>query len=192
MSARSGQDGGPANLLHAVRRHGTLRFMMESVLASSLESVRPHLPLLVALGVLLLVFTAPLPGRGPGWFKRRDPWRGFKFASRRSVMTRAGGQCEAPVLLAWGRCREQATEADHICPWSRGGPTIVSNGQALCRTHNRRKSNVRPAWWYVTSLERRRARYVSPETEVRVLARMSADDRAVRAAGGPPRRQAFR
>ena len=31
-------------------------------------------------------------------------------------------------------------------PWSRGGPTVLSNGQALCREHNRSKSNLRPPW----------------------------------------------
>jgi hypothetical protein len=97
-------------------------------------------------------------------------------------MTRAGGRCEAPMLLAWGRCQDPATEVDHVYPWSRGGPTVVSNGQALCRTHNRRKSNLRPPWWYVLSLERRRTAYSPPDVTVRVLGRMTADDRAARPA----------
>jgi hypothetical protein len=58
----------------------------------------------------------------------------------------------------------------------------MSNGQALCRDHNRRKSNLRPPWWYVLSLERRRAAYAPLGVEVRVLARMSADERSARAA----------
>lgn len=32
-------------------------------------------------------------------------------------------------------------EADHITPWCDGGKTEISNGQMLCREHNRRKSN---------------------------------------------------
>lgn len=32
-------------------------------------------------------------------------------------------------------------EADHITPWCEGGKTEISNGQMLCREHNRRKSN---------------------------------------------------
>ncbi len=32
-------------------------------------------------------------------------------------------------------------EADHITPWSEGGKTAISNGQMLCREHNRKKSN---------------------------------------------------
>ena len=80
-----------------------------------------------------------------------------------------------------------ATEADHVYPWSRGGPTVVSNGQALCHHHNRRESNLRPPWWYVLSLERRRADYVPSGVEVRVLARMDADERAARAASADRR-----
>ena len=32
-------------------------------------------------------------------------------------------------------------EADHIVPWSKGGKTIVSNGQALCKACNKKKGN---------------------------------------------------
>jgi hypothetical protein len=58
---------------------------------------------------------------------------------------------------------------------------VVSNGQALCRTHNRRKSILRPPWWYVISVERRRAAYVEPAVELRVLGRMNTDERSARA-----------
>lgn len=151
-------------------------------LGTMVEGLRPLLPVLVPLGVLVILLTCPLPGRGPQLLQRRDPWRGFRFAVRRSVMDRAGNRCEGPVFLAWGRCSSPATEVDHIYPWSRGGPTIVSNGQALCREHNRRKSNLRPPWWYVLSLERRRAKYCSKGSDVRVLARMSASEKAARTA----------
>ena len=59
---------------------------------------------------------------------------------------------------------------------------MVSNGQALCRNHNRRKSNLRPPWWYVVSLENRRAAYVGPGVESRVLGRMNTTERTARAA----------
>ena len=156
--------------------------MKDSALISVLDGLQPYLPLVVLGGLLLLLIASPLPGRGPRMLQRRDPWRGFRFADRQAVMARAGHRCEAPRLLAWGRCREVATEADHIYPWSRGGPTVMSNGQALCRDHNRRKSNLRPPWWYVLSLERRRAKYLPPGAEVRIRARMNADERAARAA----------
>jgi hypothetical protein len=152
-------------------------------LPSLVDGLRPFLPLAVVLGVVFIVMAAPLPGRGPRMIQRADPWRGFKSAARQAVMTRAGHRCEAPRLLVWGRCHAAATEADHIYPWSRGGPTVVSNGQALCRNHNRRKSNLRPPWWYVLSLERRRAGYAPSGVKLRVLAaRMDADERAARAA----------
>lgn len=32
-------------------------------------------------------------------------------------------------------------EADHVTPWSEGGPTDISNCQMLCKTHNRAKGN---------------------------------------------------
>lgn len=135
---------------------------------STLEVVRPWLPWLVVLVVLLIVLMCPLPGRGPGPFAARDPWRTFKYGSRRTVLSRAGNRCEGTLLLAWVRCREQAEEADHIYPWSRRGATVVSNGQALCRRHNRSKSAVVPPWWYVLALEHRRRSYFPEGAEIRV------------------------
>lgn len=156
--------------------------MTDAGLAAVLEGLRPMLPLVALVGGLLAVVACPLPGRGPRLFQRRDPWRGFKFAARRTVMDRADGRCEGARFLAWGRCRADAVEVDHVYPWSRSGPTVVSNGQALCRAHNQRKSNLRPPWWYVLSLERRRAGYILPAHDARVLARMNSDERAARQA----------
>lgn len=136
--------------------------------------------MIVALVTAVVVLGAPLPGRGPKLFLGRDPWRTFRFQARRTVMSRAGGRCEGALFFAWGRCGQPAVEANHVYPWSRGGPTVVANGQALCRDHNRRKSNLRPPWWYVQALERRRQGYFDESDQVRVLARYSAEDRAVR------------
>ena len=33
-------------------------------------------------------------------------------------------------------------EADHIDPWSKGGPTTSGNCQLLCKEDNRRKSSI--------------------------------------------------
>jgi hypothetical protein len=162
--------------------------VVDTGLVSLLDGLHSMLPLLALIGVPLLFMTFRLPGRGPRIFQRRDPWRGFKFASRRTVLARAGGRCEHALFLVWGRCRAEASEVDHIYPWSRGGPTIVSNGQALCRKHNRRKSNLRPPWWYVLALERRREGYIPASTKTRVLARMNADEVAARQTGTDGRR----
>ena len=120
------------------------------------------------------------PGRGPG-FQRRDPWRSFKFEARRVVLTLAGSRCEGPLFFAWGRCGKSVEEVDHVYPWSKCGATIINNGQALCRSHNRSKSNLTPPWWYVVSLERRRWRYYPAGAAVRISAAMSTPDKAARA-----------
>jgi hypothetical protein len=151
-----------------------------SVLSALLDRLVPQVPLLTVTAFVFVLLAAPLPGRGPRIFAGRDLWRGYRFGSRDSVMQRAGGRCEAAAFLAWGRCAQAATQVDHVYPWSRGGPTIISNGQALCRDHNRRKSNLRPPWWYVLALERRRAGYFPPGVDIRVHGRMSGGERAAR------------
>lgn len=152
-------------------------FDVQQVLRSFFTGIRPFLPLLLGLLILIIVMAAPIPGRGPGWFARRDPWRGFKFDARRTVLARAGGRCEAATFFVWGRCTDLANEVDHVYPWSKGGATIVSNGQALCARHNRSKSNLTPPWWYLLGLERRRRSYFPAGADVRVRAALSADDR---------------
>jgi len=141
-----------------------------SALATLAHAVTPLLPFVAPLLALVAVATCPMPGRGPVSRKRHE-WRTFKYDNRRAVMTRASGRCEAPRFIVWGRCPEAATDADHIYPWSKGGPTTPSNGQALCREHNRSKSNVTPPWWYVAGLERRRRTYCSDAFAARVTAR---------------------
>jgi len=151
------------------------------IIPAFLEQFAVLAPILGPIVCVMIVLAAPMPGRGPGLLQRRDPWRGFRYGARRAVFERADGRCEGSRFVAWGRCPAQASEADHIYPWSRGGPTVVSNGQALCRRHNQGKSNVRPPWWYVRALERRRASYFPSGATVHVVARMNADDRAARA-----------
>ncbi len=160
-----------------------------ALFAGVLAGVRPLLPLLIAITAVAIVLRFPMPGRCPG-FQRRDPWRGFKFEARRKVMDRAGRRCEGTAFLVWGRCSKRATEVDHVNPWSKGGATIVSNGQARCTHHNRSKSSWTPAWWYIVSLERRRRTYFPTGEDVRVFAAMSDADRTARAAwvGRPSRR----
>lgn len=121
----------------------------------------------LAAAVVLLIIT-PMPGRGPRVSNGRDSRRGFEFEDRRVVMSRAGNQCESARFLLWGRCRQIAVEADPVIPWSKGGPTVVSNGQAHCRDHNWQKSSLIPPWWYVLCLEIRRRRYFPEGVDVKV------------------------
>ena len=139
----------------------------------------PMLPWLIPLAIAGLVISFPMPGRGPR-VRRRDVWRGFKFRTRATVLERAGGRCEAGMFFGVGRCPSAAVEVDHVFPYSKGGPTIVSNGQALCRDHNRRKRDLMPPWWYVLSLERRRRAYFPAGVDVRVIAVMNNAERAAR------------
>lgn len=153
-------------------------------LSALLTGLIPVLPQFALMAAIVIVISATLPGRGPRLFQRQDPWRRFKYGSRDEVMIRAGHRCEGAVFLAWGRCSEPATEADHVYPWVRGGPTVPSNGQALCRGHNKHKGAMRPPWWYLLTLEHRRRSYFPPGTDVRVSATLSDADREARARTG--------
>jgi|SRR5699024_1973582 len=106
-----------------------------------------------ALGILAL---AALEGMRR---RRRDPQRLFSHTQKRALLQQAGHRCEHKHPL-WRRCRETTRlQADHIMPWSRGGPTQLWNGQILCREHNRRKSNLVPRPLYRWRLTRRRRKY---------------------------------
>lgn len=150
----------------------------ERIITAALAGLMPVLPQLGLAMLTVLVLTSPIPGRGPRLFQPRHPIRLFKGEMRRTVMARAGGRCEGSAFLAWGRCRDQATEADHVYPYSRNGPTTLANGQALCRGHNRHKAAMAPPWWYLLSLEHRRLAYFALGTDVRVTAATSATDLA--------------
>lgn len=143
------------------------------------RGIVPTLPWLVPLGIFYLLVSAPMPGRGPS-SRARDPWRTFKFGARSAVMSRAQGRCEGSGFIAWGRCTSAAVEVDHVYPWSKGGATVISNGQALCSHHNRSKRDMTPPWWYLRALEARRRRYFPAGSDVRVFAYMSAEERAAR------------
>lgn len=154
------------------------------------RGLEPYAYWIIPLVLLLILVTAPPFGRGV-WQAQRDPWRVFKFGVRRRIFERAGGRCEAPAFLVWGRCSEAAAEADHVVPWSRGGKTVLANGQALCTAHNRSKGSARPPWWYVLGLERRRRRYFPADESPRVTAGFTQSDREQRSRAqekaSPPR-----
>jgi 5-methylcytosine-specific restriction endonuclease McrA len=97
--------------------------------------------------------------------------RRFSRADKSAILTRAGGRCEHHGWL-FGRCRETiGLEADHVHPWSRGGPTAIANGQALCRRHNRLKRATVPFAWQLRALEKRRAAYFPPGVSVAITRR---------------------
>lgn len=90
---------------------------------------------------------------------RRDPQRLFSWEQKKQLLETAGHRCEHKPLL-WRRCAEtERLQADHVVPWSRGGPTEVFNGQILCRHHNRGKSNIVPGPLYAWRLRRMRRKY---------------------------------
>jgi 5-methylcytosine-specific restriction endonuclease McrA len=62
--------------------------------------------------------------------------RRFSSRQRAAMYIAADGRCSncgKPLTAGW--------HADHIHPWSQGGPTDVINGQALCPACNLRKGN---------------------------------------------------
>jgi hypothetical protein len=66
----------------------------------------------------------------------KDRKRLFTYDEKIVIWRRADGRCQ--------NCNKEVTieemHADHIMPHSRGGRTIISNGQSLCATCNRKKN----------------------------------------------------
>jgi len=145
------------------------------LLGSLWAVAQPNLWWLLPVIAASIVLSFPMPGRGPK-SSHRDPWRGFKYAARAEVYARAGDRCEGAVFFVWGRCGVTASEVDHVFPHSKGGPTVVRNGQAMCHSHNIRKGGSMPEWWYVLALEKRRRTYFPEGADVRVFAVMNAGD----------------
>ena len=79
--------------------------------------------------------------------------RGFSQLQRIQIFLKSGGSCQL--------CRCRITidnfHADHVIPWSKGGQTVVKNGQALCPPCNLKKSatmsfpyqNYLPSGWTI-------------------------------------------
>ncbi len=123
-------------------------------------------------GLLAVITLGKLVQLGPAMVHGghgRDPRRTFSRAEKAEFLERAGHRCEHHSWLL-GRCRgTEALQADHVHPHSRGGATDVLNGQALCRRHNKQKSD-RPPWrWELNRLARRRESYFPPGTPTAVL-----------------------
>jgi hypothetical protein len=108
----------------------------------------------IALAVLRVVRKVIYPSGN------RDPVRLFSGANKAMILARAGGRCERHSWVT-GRCQElDNLQADHVIPWSRSGTTSISNGQALCKHHNRAKAANVPFKWQRRALDKRRESYL--------------------------------
>lgn len=76
----------------------------------------------------------------------KDSRRAFDEAEKIMIYRLDEGLCQ--MCLEEGKPKREAVvswsefEADHVIPHSKGGQTVVENGQVLCREHNRKKSNL--------------------------------------------------
>ena len=61
--------------------------------------------------------------------------RAFTKTMKQRTYDAQDGRC----ALCGGQFKQGAMEADHITPWSDGGPTVQANCQMLCKECNRRK-----------------------------------------------------
>ena len=81
--------------------------------------------------------------------------RSFSRTQKLELYMRSNGKC----CLCGCPISVDSFEADHIIPWSKGGKTVLTNGQALCRPCNQSKSstmtvpyhNHLPAGWTLRS-----------------------------------------
>ncbi|MFB7619819.1 DEAD/DEAH box helicase family protein [Kitasatospora sp. NPDC056181] len=64
----------------------------------------------------------------------RDRRRSFNTSERVALFIAADGRC-----TACGRDLDRGWHGDHMHPWSKGGPTDVTNGQAYCPDCNLKK-----------------------------------------------------
>lgn len=144
--------------LAAAPRPAISHDLLHAVWAASTSS-----PLVTAIVVVAAIAAGVRAVRALRWTGlARDPVRRFSRADKAATLTRAGHRCEHHSWLL-GRCRQtERLEADHVHPHSRGGQTAVTNGQALCRAHNRLKLARVPYNWQLRQLEKRRAAYFPP------------------------------
>lgn len=63
--------------------------------------------------------------------------RTFDKRTKDLVYKKQGGKC----AICGEHFEREQMEADHIVPWSKGGPTIIENCQVLCRDCNLKKSD---------------------------------------------------
>jgi hypothetical protein len=69
----------------------------------------------------------------------KDDQRFFAHEQRLAIFRRDGGQCQVRLKCDGVKCEWDAWEADHRISRSRGGKTVVSNGQVACLACNAAK-----------------------------------------------------
>jgi hypothetical protein len=69
----------------------------------------------------------------------KDDQRLFSHEQRLAIFRRDKGFCQVNLKCKGVKCEWDAWEADHILSWSKGGKTIVSNGQVACLPCNSSK-----------------------------------------------------
>jgi hypothetical protein len=85
-------------------------------------------------GFLLRKFFEAVPDIQP-----KDNQRLFTQEQRLAIFRRDAGHCRVKLKCDGVKCDWEAWEADHVTSWSRGGKTIVSNGQVACLACNSAK-----------------------------------------------------
>lgn len=71
----------------------------------------------------------------------KDNQRLFSHEQRLAIFRIDKGFCQVKLKCDGIKCEWDAWEADHILPWSKGGKTVVSNGQVACLGCNASKSD---------------------------------------------------
>jgi 5-methylcytosine-specific restriction endonuclease McrA len=136
---------------------------------SGVWSMVTHSPWIGVVLALVAVTSLGRFGRSVIHSGPKDPVRRFSRADKAVILFRAGGRCEYHGSL-FGRCRvTEGLEADHVHPHSRGGWTRISNGQALCKRHNRQKRATVPFDIQLRSLEKRRLGYFPEGTSGSIM-----------------------
>ena len=75
-----------------------------------------------------------------------DPERLFSRAQRYEMWARQGGVCTqtGKVIPEEDIHNHEVWAADHVKPYSKGGPTTLENGELVCKEYNLAKSNKMP------------------------------------------------
>ena len=69
----------------------------------------------------------------------KDNNRMFAHEQRLAIYRKDKGLCQLKIKCNGGKCDWDNWEADHVTPWSKGGKTIVENGQVSCPACNSSK-----------------------------------------------------